>query len=153
MTSSLERIRRIELEGERLNWLAHAATFRVLRGKVEESTRGGITTDKGVRMNLCQALEEGEDPAEHVEALVCPDVLGVAQGVTSFLQAEALFHESPLFRTGSLNDCKRMHMPELRVCAFHLNYPCIRRWYYSRQERPDEDPYHGRGGSGRCHRM
>ena len=126
MTSRLELIRRIELEGERLNWLAHAATFRVIWGKVEESTHGGMTTDRGVRKNLRQALEEGEDPADHMEAIVCPDVLGVAQGATSFLHAdpvdaEALFHESPIFRTGSLNDCKRKHMPELRVCAFHLN--------------------------------
>ena len=37
------------------------------------------------------------------------------------MDAEALFHECPTFRTGSLNDCKRMHMPELRVCAFHVN--------------------------------
>ena len=58
--------------------------------------------------------------------MVCPDVLGVAQASTTFVlaepvDAEALFQESPTFRTGSLDDCKRMHMPELRVCAFHLN--------------------------------
>ena len=50
----------------------------------------------------------------------------MAQGITTFVRAEpvdteALFHECPAFRTGSLNDCKRMHMLELRVCAFHVN--------------------------------
>ena len=56
MTSRLELIRRIELEGERLSWLAHCATFRVIWGKVDEGTHGGITTDKGVRKNVRQAL-------------------------------------------------------------------------------------------------
>ena len=126
ITSRLELIRRIELEGERLAWVAHAATFRVIWGKVEESTDGGITDDHGVRKNLRVALEEGADPAEHMEVLVCPDTLAAAQASTYFAQAEpvdteALFYECPTFRTGSLSDCKRMHMPELQVCAFHIN--------------------------------
>ena len=62
-TSRLELIRRIELEGERLAWVAPAATFRVIWGKVEEETDGGITDDRGVRKNLRVALEEGADPA------------------------------------------------------------------------------------------
>ena len=41
-SSRLELIRRIELEGERLAWVAHAATFRVIWGKVDESTWGAI---------------------------------------------------------------------------------------------------------------
>ena len=61
-----------------------------------------------------------------MEVIVCPDSLAVAQASTTCIEAEpvdaeALFHECPTFRTGSLNDCKRMHMPELRVCAFHIN--------------------------------
>ena len=59
ISSRLELIRRIELEGERLAWVARAATFRVLWGKAEETTNGGITDDKGVRRNLRVALEEG----------------------------------------------------------------------------------------------
>lgn len=79
-------------------------------GNVEENTHRGIT----------------EDPAEGMGVYVCPDALGVAQGVTTFLQAEpidaeVLHHESPTFRTGRLADCKRMHLPKLRVCAFRLN--------------------------------
>ena len=125
-TSRLELIRRIELEGERLAWVAHAATFRVIWGKVEEETDGGITDDRGVRKNLRVALEEGADPANNMEASVCPDTLAVAQASTTYIEsspvdAEALFRECPTFQTGSLNDCKRMHMPELRVCAFHIN--------------------------------
>ena len=125
-SSRLELIRRIELEGEPLAWVAHAATFRVIWGKVDESTDGGITDDRGVRKNLRVALEEGADPAGNMEVIVCPDSLAVAQASTTYIEAEpvdaeALFHECPTFRTGSLNDCKRMHMPELRVCAFHIN--------------------------------
>ena len=125
-SSRLELIRRIELEGERLAWVAHAATFRVIWGKVDESTDGGITDDRGVRKNLRVALEEGADPADNMEVIVCPDSLAVAQASTTYIEAEpvdaeALFHECPIFRTGSLNDCKRTHMPELRVCAFHIN--------------------------------
>ena len=125
-SSRLELIRRIELEGDRLAWVAHAATFRVIWGKVDESTDGGITDDRGVRKNLRVALEEGADPADNMEVIVCPDSLAVAQASTTYIEAEpvdaeALFHECPTFRTGSLNDCKRMHMPELRVCAFHIN--------------------------------
>ena len=61
-----------------------------------------------------------------MEVVVCPDSSAVAQASTTYIEAEpvdaeALFHECPTFRTGSLNDCKRMHMPELRVCAFHIN--------------------------------
>ena len=83
----------------------------MLWGKVEETTHGGITDDKGVRENLRAALEEGADPASNMEAMVCPDVLGVAQASTTFVlaepvDAEALFHECPKFRTGSLDDCK-----------------------------------------------
>ena len=37
------------------------------------------------------------------------------------MDTEALFHECPTFRTGRLNDCNRTRMPELRVCAFHVN--------------------------------
>ena len=96
-TSRLELIRRIELEGERLAWVAHAATFRVIWGKVEEETDGGITHDRGVRKNLRVALEEGADPANNMEATVCPDTLAVAQASTTFIEAspvdaEALFH-------------------------------------------------------------
>ena len=125
-SSRLELIRRIELEGDRLAWVAHAATFRVIWGKVDESTDGGITDDRGVRKNLRVALEEGADPAENMEVIVCPDSLAVAQVSTTYAEAEpvdaeALFHECPTFWTGSLADCKRMHMPELRVCAFHVN--------------------------------
>ena len=70
ITSRLELIRRIELEGERLAWVAHAATFRVIWGKVDESTDGGITHDRGViRKNLRVALEEGADPAENMEVV------------------------------------------------------------------------------------
>ena len=126
VSSRLELIRRIELEGKRLARVAHAATFRVIWGKVEESTDGGITDDRGVRKNLRVALEEGADPADNMEVIVCPDSLAVAQASTTYIEAEpvdaeALFHECPIFRTGSLNDCKRMRMPELRVCAFHIN--------------------------------
>ena len=46
----------------------------------------------------------------------CLKVVGVCAGISP-----TLFHECPIFRTGSLDDCKRMHMPELRVCAFHVN--------------------------------
>ena len=114
-TSRLELIRRIELEGERLAWVAHAATFRVIWGKVDEETDGGITDDRGVRKNLRVALEEGADPADNMEVIVCPDSLAVAQATTTFIEAEpvdaeALFHECPIFRTGSLNDCKRRHI-------------------------------------------
>ena len=108
ITSRLELIRRIELEADRLNWLAHAATFRVIWGTVGDDTHGGITTDKGVRMNLRLAIEEhGEDPAEDMGVVFCPDALGVVQATTTFLQvepidAEVLFHESATFRTGRL---------------------------------------------------
>ena len=37
-SSRLELIRRIELEGDRLAWVAHAATFHVIWGKVDQST-------------------------------------------------------------------------------------------------------------------
>ena len=112
ITSRLELIRRIDLEGGRLAWVAHAATFRVIWGKVEESTDGGITDDRGVRKNLRVALEEGADPADNMEVTVCPDTLAVAQASTYFTQAEpvdteALFHECAILRTGSLNDCDR----------------------------------------------
>ena len=85
-TSRLELIRRIELEGERLAWVAHAATFRVIWGKVDESTDGGITDDRGVRKNLRVALEEGADPADNMEAIVCPDSLAVAQASTTYVE-------------------------------------------------------------------
>ena len=112
-SSRLELIRRIELEGDRLAWVARAATFRVIWGKVDESTDGGITDDRGVRKNLRVALEEGADPADNMEVIVCPDSLAVAQASTTYIEAEpvdaeALFHECPTFRTGSLNDCKRI---------------------------------------------
>ena len=86
-------------------WVAHAATFRVIWGKVEESD-GGITDDRGVRKNLRVALEEGAGPADNMEVIVCPDTLAVAQASTYFTQAEpvdteALLHECPIFRTGS----------------------------------------------------
>ena len=84
ITSRLEFIRRIELEGDRLAWVAHAATFRVIWGKVEESIDGGITDDRGVRKNLRVALEEGADPADHMEVIVCPDTLAVAQAIHLF---------------------------------------------------------------------
>ena len=84
VTSRLELLRRIELESDRLNWLAHAATFRVIWGQVEEDTQGGITTDKGVRVNLRVALEEGADPAENMGVVFCPDTLGTAQATTTF---------------------------------------------------------------------
>ena len=74
-------------------------TFRVIWGKVEESTDGGVTDDRGVytRKNLRLALEEGADPAENMEVIVCPDAFTQAQPVDT----EALFHECPTFRTGS----------------------------------------------------
>ena len=37
------------------------------------------------------------------------------------IDAEVLFQKGPTFRTGRLCDCKRTHLPELRICAFHLN--------------------------------
>ena len=37
------------------------------------------------------------------------------------IDAEVLYHESPTFRTGRLADCKRMHLPQLRIGAFRLN--------------------------------
>ena len=87
-SSRLELIRRIELEGDRLAWVAHAATFRVIWGKVDESTDGGITDDRGVRKNLRVALEEGADPADNMEVIVCPDSLAVAQASTTYIEAE-----------------------------------------------------------------
>ena len=58
--------------------------------------------------------------------VVCPDTLGTAQASTMFSQvepihAEVLHHDGPTVRTGRLADCKRTHLPELRICAFHLN--------------------------------
>ena len=57
VTSRLELLRRIQLDSDRLNLPARAATFRVIWGQVEEDTHGGITTDKGVRANLRKAHE------------------------------------------------------------------------------------------------
>ena len=115
-TSRLELIRRIELEGERLAWVAHAATFRVIWGKVEEETDGGITDDRGVRKNLRVALEEGADPANNMEATVCPDTLAVAQASTTYIEASPV-DAGIVPRVSDIPDrelecCKRMHMPD-----------------------------------------
>ena len=88
ITSRLELLRRIQLDSDRLNWLARAATFRVTWGQVDEDTHGGITTDKGVHTNLRKALEDGEDPAENMGVVVCPD--RHCQATTKFSQAEPI---------------------------------------------------------------
>ena len=43
ITSRIELLRRIQLDSDRLKWLAHAATFRIIWGEVAEDTHGGIT--------------------------------------------------------------------------------------------------------------
>ena len=106
IASRLELLRRVQLDSERLNWLMRATTFRIIWGQVDEETHGGITTNKGVRANLREALEDGEDPAENMIVIVCPDTLATAQATTKFFQAEpvdaeCLHHESPTFRTAA----------------------------------------------------
>ena len=66
---------------------------------------------KGVRTNLRQALENGEDPVEDmgVGVIVCPDTMGTAQATTGFCRAEpidaAKVRHSGL--AGMLSDCIR----------------------------------------------
>ena len=41
ITCRIELLRCIQLDSEHLNWLAHAATFRIIWGEVAEDTHGG----------------------------------------------------------------------------------------------------------------
>lgn len=58
---------------------------RHLQGNLgcEEDTAGGLTTQEGVRCSLQEALEDGDDPAEDTETIVCPHTLGTVQGVAA----------------------------------------------------------------------
>ena len=124
-TTTIELLRDTDLEAKGKFWLLHSSTFRVIWGRMNPEKSRVINPATGETQFLNEFLPDGYEGNDETRAEVSAHV---AASVTVKERLVAVDYNDidedncmiPDYKPGDDLDVKRLNMPELRICAFHI---------------------------------
>ena len=138
-TSTIELLRDFDIEVKNKMWLIHAATFRMIWGRKNPDKARVINPATGETVLLSEFLPADYPGNDETGAEVCATVaasctINERLKLVETSEIAELECTIPPYKPGDELDVKRLNMPELRICALHINSTAFRNAFTAGKE-------------------